>query len=327
MSPELPIALLAGVVLGASAHRAGLCTVKAVAEVATTGRAHILWSFLKASLWTTGILALAALFGAAVDLGQRPILASGIAGGLIFGLGAAVNGACSFSTLSRLADGHLVMLFTVLGWGIGIVLFQHVTSGIHLPAVAGSIPVALTLPLFLWMLWEVRNIWRRRDASLAGATEGYWSLSISVLLIAVANSALLLADRPWSFTSTALCSIGAFPIAPCQHTGMLWTISLTAMLAMLGSSMMRGSFHIRRPRAKAALRHLVAGLAMGLGAGLIPGGNDGLILFGLPALSPHALPSWAACVVGIAVALSAMRVLGVRIPKISCEGDICRSLP
>ncbi|PLL10354.1 hypothetical protein C0V75_21225 [Tabrizicola sp. TH137] len=149
MSPELPIALLAGVVLGASAHRAGLCTVKAVAEVATTGRAHILWSFLKASLWTTGILALAALFGAAVDLGQRPILASGIAGGLIFGLGAAVNGACSFSTLSRLADGHLVMLFTVLGWGIGIVLFQHVTSGIHLPAVAGSIPVALTLPLFL----------------------------------------------------------------------------------------------------------------------------------------------------------------------------------
>ena len=149
MSPELPIALLAGVVLGASAHRAGLCTVKAVTEIVTTGRAYILWSFLKASLWTTGILTLAAIFGAAVDLGQRPILASGIAGGLIFGLGAAVNGACSFSTLSRLADGHLVMLFTVLGWGIGIVLFQHVTSGIHLPAVAGSIPVALTLPLFL----------------------------------------------------------------------------------------------------------------------------------------------------------------------------------
>ena len=38
MSPELPIALLAGVVLGASAHRAGLCTVKAVSEVLTTGR-------------------------------------------------------------------------------------------------------------------------------------------------------------------------------------------------------------------------------------------------------------------------------------------------
>lgn len=327
MSPELPIALLAGVVLGASAHRAGLCTVKAVAEIATTGRAYILWSFLKASLWTTGILALAALLGASVSLGHRPVLASGIAGGLIFGLGAALNGACSFSTLSRLADGHLVMMFTLLGWGVGIVLFRHVDPGIHPPPVAGSIPVVLAFPLSAWMLWEVRSIWRRRETTLAGAREGYWSLSVSVLLIAVANSALLLAGRPWSFTSTALCSVGTFPITPCEHTGMLWTISLTAMLAMFGSSLMRGSFRIRLPRAKVALRHLAAGLAMGMGASLIPGGNDGLILFGLPALSPHALPSWAAIVAGIALALSAMRALGLHIPKISCEGDICRSQP
>ena len=103
MSPELLIALLAGVVLGASAHRAGLCTVKAVGKMLTTRRAHVLWSFLKASLWTTGILAWAVVLGFTVELGQRPVLASGILGGLIFGLGAGLNGACSFSTLSRLA--------------------------------------------------------------------------------------------------------------------------------------------------------------------------------------------------------------------------------
>lgn len=39
-----------------------------------------------------------------------------------------------------------------------------------------------------------------------------------------------------------------------------------------------------------ALRHLAAGKLMGTGAAMMPGGNDGLILLGLPSLSPHALP-------------------------------------
>lgn len=327
MSPELPIALLAGVVLGASAHRAGLCTVKAVSEVITTRRAHFLWSFLKASLWTTGILAWATMFGADVELGQRPLVRGGVAGGLIFGIGAGLNGACSFSTLSRLADGYLVMVFTLVGWAVSILFFQLFHPGFHLAVSGSAVPSAMAFPLSIWMLWEMRNFWRRRAVTLSGIKTGYWTLSSAVLLIAVANSALLLVDRPWSFTSTALCNTGAFQIAPCRHTGILWTVSLTAMVTMLGSSILRRSFRIRRPRAKAALRHLTAGLAMGTGASLIPGGNDGLILFGLPALSPDALPSWAAIVAGITLSLFAMRGLGLRVPKISCEGDVCRSVP
>lgn len=58
--------ILMGLPLGASAHRAGLCTVKAVAEVMTTGQAYVLWSFLKASLWTLALLSYAIL--AALDL-------------------------------------------------------------------------------------------------------------------------------------------------------------------------------------------------------------------------------------------------------------------
>ena len=43
----LPLSLLMGLVLGVSAHRAGLCTVKAVAEVMTSRRGWFLWSFLR----------------------------------------------------------------------------------------------------------------------------------------------------------------------------------------------------------------------------------------------------------------------------------------
>ena len=116
MSPELTIALLAGVVLGASAHRAGLCTVKAVAEIMTSAKAHFIWSFIKASLWTTAILGWAAVFGLDIDLAHRPVQAQAILGGAIFGIGAGLNGTCSFSTLARLTEGHLAMLFTLALW-------------------------------------------------------------------------------------------------------------------------------------------------------------------------------------------------------------------
>lgn len=50
----LLLSLLMGLIPGVSAHRAGLCTVKAVAEVMTSRRGWFLWSFLKAAMWVTG---------------------------------------------------------------------------------------------------------------------------------------------------------------------------------------------------------------------------------------------------------------------------------
>ncbi len=63
---------------------------------------------------------------------------------------------------------------------------------------------------------------------------------------------------------------------------------------------------------------------MGLGAAMIPGGNDVLILLhGIPSLSPHAVPAFLAMLVGIAVSLMGMRGLGRETPRIDCGGDIC----
>ncbi len=66
---------------------------------------------------------------------------------------------------------------------------------------------------------------------------------------------------------------------------------------------------------------------MGLGAAMIPGGNDVLILHGIPSLSPHAVPAFLAMLVGIAVSLMGMRALGRETPRIDCGGDICTTEP
>lgn len=70
--------------------------------------------------------------------------------------------------------------------------------------------------------------------------------------------------------------------------------------------------------------HFIGGLLMGFGASLVPGGNDVLILHSLPALSPHAIPTLAAMMPGIAGTLLIVRLMGRNLPEVDCRGDICR---
>lgn len=315
---ELIAALLLAAVLGGAAHRAGLCTIKAVAEVLHARRARVAWSFAKAALWTAGLLALAAVLGFAPQLSMRPVEGLGLAGGLLFGMGAGLNGACSFSTLSRLAEGQAVMALTVAGWFLGAAVVGPA------PVVPGAaISAGWALPLGLWMAWEAGVIWRGRRDWPAGRRDGLWPLAPSVLLIAAANVGLILLGHRWSFTSTVMC-LGQAQ-GQVRGCGEGVALSAAALVAMLGSALKRGSFRLDMPDLRGAARHLVAGLAMGLGAGLIPGGNDGLILFGLPPLSPHALPDWLAIVLGIALMLTLLRAAGRPIARIRCEGDFCRT--
>lgn len=326
----LALSLLMGLALGVSAHRAGLCTVKAVAEVVTTGRGWFIWSFFKASLWVTGLVALAALFGAAPVYRHWPMGWTSLAGGMVFGVGAGINGGCTFSTLSRLVEGHVALIFTVLGWPIGLALIAalHRAGALAAPAptLAPAAPTWLLVPLAPWMAWEAARILRqlRGAGSLAAALGApIWTLSFAVAVVAAANAGLLLNTGTWSFTTTIICATGA---APCAATAsLLWPISLAALIGMAASAAMRGSPRLRRLQPRAALRHGAAGVAMGFGAGMVPGGNDGLILFGLPSLSPHALPAYFGILAGITAALFAMRALGRPISAISCEGDLCRA--
>lgn len=323
----LPLSLLMGVILGVSAHRAGLCAVKAVAEVMTSRRGWILWSFLKASMWVFGFAAIAGTMTDGIALRHWPISATTVLGGLLFGLGAGANGACSFSTFVRLADGHVVMLFTLAGWPLGMAAVHLFSPALHQPPLrAPGAPVWFLVAIAPWMLWQGLHILRRlRAEGLAQLRAAHWPLSLSVTLLAMANFGILALGSTWSFTSTMLCAVRAAPLSGCAYGTSLWLISGAAVLGMVGSAVLRGSFRLRRFRLAAALRHGMAGVAMGAGAALIPGGNDGLILFGLPALSPHALPSWLAIIVGVALALLLRRATGRPIPTILCEGDICRA--
>jgi hypothetical protein len=94
------------------------------------------------------------------------------------------------------------------------------------------------------------------------------------------------------------------------------------MAGMFLSTVQRGSFRMDwRPR-RIWLRNLVGGLLMGLGLALTPGGNDALVLYGIPSLSPHALPAFLTMTLGIALGLWVMRAcFGIEM-RVACRNDL-----
>ena len=331
----LALSILMAALLGFAAHRAGLCTVKAVAEIVTTRRAHILTSFAKSALW---VLAASALAGAvALQPGFRhwPLGALPVLGGVLFGLGAGLNGGCTFSTLSRLMDGNLGLFATVAGWpaGLGLGLWAmrlaERPGPLAAAAPAGSGPgLWLGMLLAPWMAWELWQLLLR--ARRAGSARRFfgapvYALSAAAALLGLSNAVILISTGPWSFTGTLLCGLGATTLANCSQSLTPWLIAAAALAGMLVSALQRRSFRLRLPRRGAALRHGAAGVVMGLGAALVPGGNDGLVLFGMPSLSPHALPAYLGMLAGVLAALLVLRALGGTPAPILCHGDICRS--
>jgi hypothetical protein len=60
---------------------------------------------------------------------------------------------------------------------------------------------------------------------------------------------------------------------------------------------------------RAWLLNFIGGMLMGFGAALAPGGNDALVMYGIPTLSPYALPTYLALAGGVATGLLLLRVL------------------
>ncbi|MDX1576397.1 MAG: YeeE/YedE thiosulfate transporter family protein [Kiloniellales bacterium] len=326
-------------VLGFAAHRASICTVKAVEEVLTTRRAFMLLSFAKTVLWVMAVTALLvwALPESRAKLTGWQVSLGGLAGGLVFGMGAVLNKGCAFSTLTRLGGGQLSMLVSLAGFALGVLALglleppapaSTALTSDALRVESGLGARVVVAALGLWGLWETWRLWRSRPAGesfRALALAERYRLSTAALLLGLSNGLLYALHGTWAYTSTLTRGVqqatgdgtGPAPIA--------WLLFVFLVVGVVASAWQRQSFRLRwRPR-PGWLSYLAGGALMGFGAALVPGGNDVLILHAIPTLSPHALPAYLAMLLGIFVSLVVMRRMGASLETIDCSGDICRA--
>jgi hypothetical protein len=308
--------------MGFAAHRASLCTVRAVGEAMRQRRFAMLASFGRAALWTaaiSGVLVLAfAVPHPPVPLRQpMPWL---VAGGFLFGAGAAINDGCSLSTLQRLADGELSMLLTLAGVAGGILIGFRVEAGAEAmlsplpspwPGAQGWALVVLAIVL-AWCAREALQLVRCVPAGTSWQAllqAPRYSLPLAAAVLGLAGGVLYAVEGAWSYTNflrAGLAALGERAAAPAAIHALL---VLALVGGMVLSSLQRGGFRPRLELAAVWHERLAGGLLMGIGGALLPGGNDTLLLGAIPTLSLQAVIAYLALLAGVALVLAMQQAL------------------
>jgi toxin CptA len=315
-SASLLAALCAGV-MGFAIQRGATCTVAAVDEVLTKRSVRRLTSLFEASLWVAGSLLVAQA------LQQLPNMPAGYAlnhwtvvGGVLLGLGAFINGACVFGAIARFGSGQWAYLLTPLGFYLGC---------LSLPALFGM-PAHQKLPygspvlqapawvagaFLLYVLWRLaRPLWRPEHIAGVAANakllerardalaSRLWSPHAATIVIGITFFVMLMLVGAWAYTDV----LAELARGMANSLAARFMLLLAMLLGAVWGGWTAGRFRSTRVNAAQALKCTLGGVLMGWGSLLIPGGNDGLILVGMPLLWPYAWVAFLTMALSIAAA-------------------------
>ncbi len=332
----LIVAVALGCIMGFAAHRASICTVRAVAEVMSARSANMFASVGRSWLWVWAVaFPFLWLVPALASVNGWALTGLALLGGLSFGLGAALNGGCAYSTMARLADGEGAMLIAIAGFAAGTGVFailieaQWLSRPASAPVLLSAITswsLVLAIGFGAWAIYEAARLWRTREpgASLRDlALARRYRLSTAAMLMGVTGAALFLLFGPFGYTATfELLIERAFGTGAAPPSGTRGLLLVAVLAGMLISTLLRGSFRLDLRPQPAWLLNFAGGMLMGFGTALAPGGNDALVMYGIPTLSPYALPTYLALIAGVAAGLLLLRAsIGFR-PKAEFRNDV-----
>ncbi len=306
------VAAICAGTMGFAIQRGATCTVAAVGEVVNEGRFRRLAALLEAALWVGGGLLVAQA------LHVLPKMPSGyavsawtIVGGVLLGFGAFVNRACVFGAIANFGSGSWAYIFTPVGFYVGCISVGAVFSPPVAQKLAYGSPV-LQAPAWLAVLFLAFVLVRIGRPLLAGARAGTlretvsahaWAPHTATTVIGVTFLFMLLLVGSWAYTDVLVELARGM-------AGSLVARSLLLVALLLGASLggwTAGRFRNTPISAAQVLRCFIGGVLMGWGSLLIPGGNDGLILVGMPLAWPYAWLAFTSMCVTIAVALLVRR--------------------
>lgn len=276
------VALTSAFLMGLAIQRGATCMVAAVDE-AVTSRGYGRFAALgEAAAWVGGILATLQLAGLAMPAYPLfPVAYGTLAGGALLGAGAWINRACVFGSIARIGAGQWAWLASPIGFFLGclvpIVPAQAIGNAApfaHPGILAFAFAALVGLRLYLAA---------RSPNALAHLLQPHHA----TLVIAMTFVSTMFAAGAWAYTD-ALAAL-ARPSLMMDPQLVLRSVMVMALLAgAIVGGRLANSLAPLRPRFSDSVRCLAGGAIMGIGAQLVPGSNDGLIMLGLPLGQTHA---------------------------------------
>jgi uncharacterized membrane protein YedE/YeeE len=307
MTVIFAVALALAFVVGFAAQRGTICAVRAVDDVIARRDPRLFIGFLECALWAFSLAALLAV--ADVGAPASPVRWGGLfpaaLGGALFGLGASLNGACAFGSAARLARGELSFLAMPFGFVLGAALTAPWAPLASPPTAAphfGGIAAAIAGLFLLIQIVRAARWLRRAGAARRLIAARALPVSAAMAGIGLAGGALALLAPGWTYTAL-LAELGAHGAAAgaVRQTALYGALLLGAAL----SAQLVRRFIVRPPSLRGLGEKSAAGGLMGAGAALVPGGNDALLLNGMPHLAAAAFVAYLSMNAAIALALMA----------------------
>jgi toxin CptA len=308
----LLLALLCAAIMGLAIQRGGTCTVAAMDELLVTGRPTRLMAMIEAALWVGGGLLLARGAGFVTALPAGFALTGWTwAGAVLLGLGAIVNRACVIGSIARLGSGDLAFAAMPVGLYVGCATADR----LFMPPAPQPLEVASTpglAPAWLvgavGLLAIVRLVLSLR--SRRAAVDPVWSPHAATALIGLAFLGLVLLVGAWSYTELLadLARAMASASGP-QNLSARVGIGAALLAGAIVGGRLTGQLRRQPVAGTSVARCFVGGMLMGWGSLLTPGGNDALVLIGMPLLWPYAWTAFAAMCMTVAIARWAARQL------------------
>lgn len=296
--------------MGFAIRRGNICAVAAVNHWISHKQTTHLRAFITAAAWAGVVLLPCAwLFPSVVILSPtyHPSEITFIAG-VLFGFGAFLNGACVFGTIAHLSNGEMDYVGTLIGMFMGALLASLVplhSESLHF--INLSTPNALAI--CVWAAFvaiafhdiDLRHRLIEEDDANAHS-EGIWSPFFSMSVVGAAGGLLHATIGNWGYL-TVLSHSADKLINPSLPDIDLQVFTATAALifgAIVAARKTR-KLKFRKPRLLPFFRKLAGGSLMSFSAAIIPGGNETLLLHGIPSLAPHALIAYAAILAALIV--------------------------
>jgi uncharacterized protein len=264
------MALLAvlGFVLGFALNHGSICTIIATTELVSEKRSARFIALVECAVWAALVYAILET-SPTMQQGWSP-LGFLVPGALLLGIGTYVNGACVFGSVGHFGNGNLDFGFTFLA----IFAVSYIESLFGLlpdqPPVSSSVPLG---PVLL-AIALLATLGLRLSVSLRSESH-FRRLALAMGAIGITFTILAVLAPRFSITAS-VGSIVSIPLA-----------GAVISVCMFGGSLVAARFRNERfmlewPTIRNIVRRTLGGVLMGLGALLIPGGNDTLLMIGFP---------------------------------------------
>jgi toxin CptA len=281
------VALLAVAAIGFANQRGGTCTVAAMSEIVTEGRFGQMAAMMEASIWVAGGLLLLSVLGHSPSVSPGYAASSAtIAGGVLFGIGAFLNRACSLGTIARIGSGDWAYLATLAGFYLGAWSTHDLPAPGQLTQASLLLGTPVWLAIFVLALMAARVFthgWRMRRGGRV-ALRHVWSPHLATTVIGIAFLVALVTAGSWSYTSF----LGDLARGSWHDLKLKLALNLALLSGAIIGGWTANRLGFVLPDRKRIARCLAGGTIMGAGATLIPGGNTRLILMGMPLLHAYA---------------------------------------